>query len=69
MISYSFEFITKNINNIRTWKEYSNTVDELLVTAVTILFEHFLRSILLSKLKMVTNSAASAATNNAFTVV
>ena len=35
------------------------TVDALLVTAATILFGHFLRSILLSKLKMVTNSAAT----------
>ena len=36
-----------------------DTVDALLVAAVTILFGHFLRSILLSKLKMVTNSAAT----------
>ena len=35
------------------------TVDALLVTAVTILFGHYLRSILLSKLKMATNSAAT----------
>ena len=38
---------------------FEDTVDALLVNVVTILFRHFLRSILLSKLKMVTNSAAT----------
>ena len=35
------------------------TVDALLLTAATILFGHFFRCILLSKLKMVTNSAVT----------
>ena len=37
----------------------TNTVDALLLTTATILFGHFLRSILLSKLKMVTTCAAT----------